>query len=157
MCPGPCLEPAGCFLQAEGSSQASFWPQSGCFSPAASHEVVGTTARKLAVSLEVFPLLLCSGGWAVQIAPVLPHLEHSRKSAHVMVNGDRMGGLSPLPKPVLSDTTGCSGALLGFRGSWSSPATSCHRFHILCITYMSEAIQNHQDVPLCLCEQAEQK
>lgn len=156
MCLGPCLEPAGCFLQAEGPSQVSFWLQSGCFSPAASREAIGTTARKLAVSSEASPLWLCSGGWAVHIAPVLSHFEHS-KSAHVMVNCDRMGGLSPLPRPVISDTVGSSGVVLGFRGNRSSPATNCHLFHILCIRYMSEAIQNHQDVPLCLCEQAEQK
>lgn len=147
MCPGPCLEPAGCFLQAEGPSQVSFWLQSGCFSPA---------ARKLAVSSEASPLRLCSGGWAVHVALVLSHFEHS-KSAHVMVNCDRMGGLSRLPRPVVSDTVGCSGVVLGFRGNWSLPATKCHLFHILCVRYMSEAIQNHQDVPLCLCEQAEQK
>lgn len=59
--------------------------------------------------------------------------------------------------PVFSDTTGCSGVLLVFRGNGALLARNCHLFHILCITYMSEAIQNHQDVPLCLCKQATQK
>lgn len=56
---------------------------------------MGTMARKLAVSLEAFTLLLCSSEWSVQIAPALLDFEHSGKSAGIMANGDRMGGLSP--------------------------------------------------------------
>jgi len=56
-----------------------------------------------------------------------------------------------------SATAGCGGVLLGFRGNGALPATKCHLFHMLCIMCMSEAIQNHQDVALCLCKQAEQK
>lgn len=67
------------------------------------------------------------------------------------------GSCAMTQAPVFSDTARCSGVLLVFGGNGALLATNRHLFHIPCITCMSEAIQNHQDVPLCLCKQAEQK
>lgn len=43
------------------------------------------------------------------------------------------------------------------RGNGALLAPNCHLCPFLCVTSMSEAIPNHQDVPLHLCKQAEQK